>query len=354
MLARCGVSDLGSSHASSGRLLSAGKAALIFALDESRSLASAIAAQAGLAVAPLEERAFEAGEFKLRPLVPVRERTVFVVQSLAGTAGASVSYRLLRLLFLLFVLRDAGAARMVAVVPYLAFARKERRTQARDPVSSRYVAELLETTGLDRLVALDVHNPAAFDNAYRIPTDHLSAIPYFADHFARQHVGGSLTVASPDIGGIKRAQIFSERLAGRVSRDVDFAFVEKRRARGVVSTGQVIGDVQGHEVILLDDLCASGTTLSRAAAALRAAGAQRVHAAFTHAPYPAGLAALEKSGLFASIVLTNSIGSEPGASTVSHLTVLPIAPLLGAAIARMLRGDPLAPLLERWPPDVTD
>jgi ribose-phosphate pyrophosphokinase len=218
--------------------LSAGKAALIFALDESRSLASAIAAQAGLAVAPLEERAFEAGEFKLRPLVPVRERTVFVVQSLAGTAGASVSYRLLRLLFLLFVLRDAGAARMVAVVPYLAFARKERRTQPRDPVSSRYVAELLETTGLDRLVALDVHNPAAFDNAYRIPTDHLSAIPYFADHFARQHVGGSLTVASPDIGGIKRAQIFSERLAGRVSRDVDFAFVEKRRARGVVSTGR--------------------------------------------------------------------------------------------------------------------
>ncbi len=324
---------------------------LLFALGESRALAADIAAILRLPLAPLEERSFEEGEFKLRPLVSVRDRPVFVVQTLAGTAEIPVAQRLLRLLFLLFGLRDAGASRITALVPYLTFARKDRRTQPRDPVNARYVAELLEATGLHRLVALDVHNPAALDNAFRIPVDHLSALPMFAAH-AAAHLGtATLAVASPDVGGIKRAQLFREQLAARLGHDVDLVFIEKRRALGVVSGGQVIGEVRGRAVIVLDDLCATGGTLIRAAAALRAAGASAVHVAVTHAPLPAGIAALEAADTIAGIWLTDSVGTTLHAGNASARTVvLPIAPLYAEALGRMLEGRPLTPLLQRWPP----
>ena len=324
---------------------------LLFALHESQALAAAIGTIVRLPLAPLEERSFEAGEFKLRPLVSVRDREVFVVQSLAGTAAAPVAPRLLRLLFLLLGLRDAGARRLTVLVPYLAFARKDRRTQPRDPVNSRYVAELLECTALARLVALDVHNLAAFDNAFRIPVDHLSALPLFAAHVAERCAGEPLAVVSPDVGGVKRVQLFRELLGARLGREVDLAFIEKRRALGRVSGGQVVGEVRGRSVIVLDDLCATGGTLIRAAAALRAAGASAVQVAFTHAPLPAGLAALAVASDIDSILLTDSVGEvevPPGAS--ARTTVLPVAPLLAEALTRLRDGRPLTPLLQRWPP----
>ena len=312
----------------------------------------AIAQAAGLNLAALEERSFEEGEFKLRPLSSVRDRTVFVVQSLASSAAAPVTQRLVRLLFLLFGLHDAGAARVIALVPYLAFARKDRRTQIRDPVNARYVAQLLEATGIARLIALDVHNPAALDNAFRIPVDHLSAIPLFVDHFARQGCAVPLAVASPDVGGVKRAQIFRELLERRLGREVELAFIEKRRGSGVVASGRVVGEVNAREVLVLDDLCASGATLIRAATVLREAGARAVHVAFTHAPLRRGLEALAADASIAQVVLTDSVGPELCASLSAggKATVLPIAPLLGEALVRMLTGVPLAPLLENWPP----
>jgi ribose-phosphate pyrophosphokinase len=320
---------------------------------ESRTLALAVSREAGIALAPLEEREYEGGEFKLRPEESVRERTVVVVQSLAGTAYAPIASRLVRLLFLLQGLRDAGARRTVAVVPYLAFARKDRRTRPRDPVYTRYVAQLLEAATLDRFVALDVHNAAALDNAFRIPVDHLSALPMMAAHFAAQGKPAELAVASPDIGGIKRAQLFRELLERRLDRHVELVFVEKRRARGVVSGGTIVGDVAGRAVIVVDDLCATGGTLIRAAAALRAAGAAAVHVAVTHAPLDAGLAALEAAADISQVVVTDSVGhalhSRSSSSGSGKVVILPIAPLLGCAIARILSGDPITPLMENWP-----
>jgi len=325
----------------------------LFALTESHELAGGVAASAGLTLAPLEERRFESGEFKLRPLESVRGRTAFVLESLAGDAAMPTSERLVRLLFLLFGLKDAGALRRVAFVPYLAFARKERRTQLRDPVNTRYVAQLLEAAGLDRLVALDVHNPAALDNSFRIPVDHLSAMPMMADHFARQLPTAPLTVVSPDVGGIKRAQLFRELLQRRLDREVEMAFIEKRRALDVVASGALVGDVSGRDVIVIDDLCASGGTLIRAGDHCRRAGAGAVHAAVTHAPLVSGLGALLAAGSLTSVVVTDSVGPEPGtvrsAGSPTRLTVLPIAPLFGQALRRMLDGRPLAPLFEHWP-----
>jgi len=202
-------------------------------------------------------------------------------------------------------------------------------------------------------VALDVHNPAALDNSFRIPVDHLSAMPMMADHFARQLPTASLTVVSPDVGGIKRAQLFRELLQRRLNREVEMAFIEKRRALDVVASGALVGDVSGREVIVIDDLCASGGTLIRASEHCRRAGAAAVHAAVTHAPLASGLAAVLAAASLASVVATDSVGPQPGslraAGSPTRLVVLPIAPLFGQALRRMLDGEPLAPLLEHWP-----
>jgi ribose-phosphate pyrophosphokinase len=326
------------------------------ALSESRELGMQVARAAGLVLTPLEERQFDGGEFKLRPLESVRGRIAFVFQTLAGTETAAVSERLVRLLFLLSGLRDAGAERCIALVPYLAYARKDRRTQVRDPVNTRYVAQLLEAAGADRLVALDVHNPAALDNAFRIPVDHLSALPMFADHFANRFGSTPLVVASPDVGGIKRAQLFRELLEERLGREVELAFVEKRRAAGVVSGGTLVGMTsENPNVIVLDDLCATGGTLIRAATIVRRAGASAVYVAVTHLPLAAGLEALTSSDAIAGIVATDSVGTAvhrqaPSTGAPERLDTLSIGPLLGEAVRRMLAGEPLASLLRRWPP----
>src|SRR3984893_6603875 len=259
---------------------------LIFAPGESLALGQAASETAGIELAALEEREYEGGEFKLRPLQPVRDRTVFVVQSLAGTQEAPIAHRLVRLLFLLQGLRDAGANRVIAVIPYLAYARKDRRTKPRDPVYTRYVAQLIEAAGTDRVVALDVHNASSIDNAFRIPVDHLSALPMMAAHFTQHLPTGELAVASPDIGGTKRAQLIRELLERKTRRHVERVFVEKHRESGVVSGGAIVGNGPGHAVILLDDLCASGATLLRAATALRSAGATALPAPHTPPPTP--------------------------------------------------------------------
>jgi len=259
-----------------------------------------------------------------------------------------------RLLFLLNGLRDAGASQRVALIPYLAFARKDRRTQPRDPVNTRYVAQLLEASGADRLIALDVHNPAALDNAFRIPVDHLTALPMIVHHFATRLPQTNLAVASPDVGGIKRAQVFRELLEKRLGREVELVFIEKRRSLGVVSGGTLVGGAIGRTVIILDDLCATGGTLIRAADVCRRAGAAVVHAAVTHVPLPDGLDAVIAAENIASIVTTDSVGMLPqmratSTAVASKLVTLSIAPLFGQALKRMLVGKPLAPLLDRWP-----
>ena len=307
---------------------------------------------AGLALSDLEERLFEGGEFKLRPLESVRDRSVLILQCLAGTPQAPISERLLKLLFLLYGLRDAGASRRIALLPYLTFARKDRRTQPRDPVNTRYVAELLEAAGVDRVVTLDVHNPAALDNSFRVPVDHLSALPMMVDHFSTRVEDTPVTVASPDIGGVKRAQIFRELLEARLGRGVELAFFEKRRAKGIVSGHALVGDVRERTVIIIDDLCATGNTLIRAAEASNRAGCRAVYAAVTHAPHMPGITAVLADQGIAGVITTDSVGYPFVPLTTEaarKLTVLSIAPLFGEAVRRMLAGIPLAPLLDHWP-----
>lgn len=257
----------------------------IFAPASSAPFGRNVARALDVELAPLEERDFEGGEHKIRPLVSVRSRQVYVIQSLQGDRQHSANDKLCRLAFFVGALKDCGAARVTVCMPYLAYARKDRRTKMRDPVTLRYVAQMLEAVGVDHVMALDVHNVAAFQNAFRCQTDHLEAAPVFARHYAAALGSEPLTVASPDVGGIKRAQRLQGLLARELGRDVAIAFLDKRRSAGVVSGELLAGEVEGRRVIVLDDLISGGTTMLRATDACRRAGATAVEAVATHAVF---------------------------------------------------------------------
>lgn len=312
----------------------------LFALNASSELGERLAAHVGIALAAHEEREFEDGEFKIRPLEDVGGEHVAVCQSLAADSEQSVSDKILRLLFFCGALRDAGAACVGVIAPYFAFGRKDRRTQQRDPIGTSYVARLFEAAGVDAIATLDPHNVAAFENAFRGVKTVVDAAPLFADHFAPLAAAAPRVVAlSPDAGGVKRARTFADLLKERTKRAVDLAFVEKHRSGGQVTGELFAGDVANALVIVYDDMVSSGTTLARAAAACIERGASAVHAAATHALLAPGeaLSALDASGL-RSLVVTDSVADvrRRCATLVSVTTeVLETAPLF----APVLRGE---------------
>lgn len=261
----------------------------LFAPGLAGPFGAAVARALDRALDPLEEREFEDGEHKARPMTCVRGTDAYVICGMHGDAQAGPERRLIRLLFLISTLRDHGAARVTALIPYLAYARKDRRTKARDPLTLAYVARLLEAAGADRVAALEPHNRAAFETALRIealPLDLRRVMLEPAAALAGE-TGPPVVVASPDPGGVKRAQLFREALEARLGRPVGSALVEKRRSAGVVSGDLIAGDVSGARVLLVDDLIASGGTLIRAARAALAAGADSVRACAAHGLFSA-------------------------------------------------------------------
>lgn len=310
---------------------------LLFAPKASLQLGTRVAEAMGTSLAPSEEREFDGGEHKMRPMVDVCNEDVFVVQSTCGTDDASANDRLCRLLFFVGALRDAGARRVTAITPYLAYARKDRRTQPRDPVTTRYVAALMEASGIDRVVTLEIHNEAAFDNAFRCHTVRLEAADVFATDIAREVADAPVVVMSPDVGGVKRAQRLRECLVRMLARDVDLAFMEKRRASGVVSGETVVGNLQGRAVVIYDDMIASGSTILRACQAARRADAKAVHVAAAHAAFLPAASQLFEQSVADSILVTDSIELRPqfvrwlGAG----LRVCSVAPLLARTIQEL-------------------
>lgn len=309
---------------------------LLFAPSHSAAFARRVADCLGVTLANSEEREYGGGEHRMRPLEDVQNQDVFVIQSLCGDEHASANDKLCRLLFFLGAVKDAGARRVTAVVPYFAYSRKDRRTQPQDPVITRYVAQLFEATGVDCVVALDIHNEAAFDNAFRCQSVRLDAGELFATSLVADLGTSAVVVASPDIGGVKRAQLFRESLARKLNRDVGFAFMEKRRSGGVVSGDMLVGAVEHRTLVIYDDLIASGTTILRACQVARRSGAARIYVAAPHAAFLPEATQLLAAQDIHAVLVSDSIALAPSFANVpgERLRVCSVAPL----VAETIRG----------------
>ncbi|RDD60581.1 ribose-phosphate diphosphokinase [Ferruginivarius sediminum] len=319
----------------------------VFALGGSRDFGRGVAARLNVPLSEHEERDFEDGEHKARPLVSVRNRDVFVIHSLYGDDTQSANDKLCRLLFFCAACRDAAAASVTAVAPYLCYARKDRKTKARDPVTTRYVAAMFEAVGVERVMALEVHNQAAFQNAFRCATEHLDARRLFVEPLRPLIENDDLVVVSPDSGGMKRAEAFRKTLAGALDLDIASAMMEKYRSRGQVSGEMLVGDFAGRTALIVDDLIASGGTMLRTARKAREQGAARVLALATH-----GLFVGEANKVFADdaierLVITNSVPAFRLSNDTARSKLLTVdaAPLVGEAIARIRSGGSLVDLL---------
>jgi ribose-phosphate pyrophosphokinase len=308
----------------------------LFALPPSEGLGRVVASHASLELSRLELREFDDGEYKVRPLASVRGHDVFVLCSLHGGAAESVNDRTCRALFFIGALCDAGAARVTLVAPYLAYSRKDRRTNPSDPVTSRYVAALVEAAGADRVMTLDVHNRAAFENAFRIPTEHLETTPLFVARC--QALGeGPLAVVSPDPGGFHRAEALRDALELSTGTTVELAMLGKHRKGGAIRTEAFVGDVEGRVAVIVDDIIVSGTTLVRAADTCRKRGASAVHAMATHGLFSAAAGTTLATQAIDTITICDGVSPDRmdlGPSR-GKLAVISIAPLLAHAITTL-------------------
>jgi ribose-phosphate pyrophosphokinase len=321
----------------------------LFGLGASRELARGICEALHVPLAEHEERDFVDGEHKARPLESIRGRDVYVVCSLYGDAEHSVDDKLVRLLFFLGAVRQGGAERVTALVPYLCYARKDRQTKPRDPVNTRHVAQLFEAMSVDRVVTMDVHNVAAYQNAFRCRTEHLTARPLFADYvLERLGEDEPVVVVSPDAGGQKRADALRRVLQERLGRDVPLVFLEKRRSEGEVTGQAVVGDVEGAVAVIVDDLIASGTTLARAAQACRDGGAGRAYALVTHGLFIEGADEAVADPALERVVVTNTVPPFrlPDEVREAHVTVLDTVPLFAEAVRRLHEAGSIVELVQ--------
>jgi ribose-phosphate pyrophosphokinase len=324
---------------------------MLFCLNGNRKLGKAIADRLEWPLSAHEEREFESGEHKARPLVEVGGRDVYLLHHLEGEtsqpgqATRSANDKLIRTLFFIGALKHAGARSVTAVTPYLPYARKDRRTKSRDPVSMRYVASLFEAMATDMLITLDIHNLAAFENAFRsCRAENLTAAEIIADAIIATLGNESVTIVSPDAGGQKRAEIFRAVLEKKTGKPVGNALLEKHRSGDVVTGSLFAGDVRGRTAIIIDDMISSGGTIMRAVKTCRNKGATRVFAAATHGLFSNGAHQLfERDGPDRTFV-TDSV-TIPATLNSERLQIISTAPLLADAIASLSNGEPFYDLV---------
>jgi ribose-phosphate pyrophosphokinase len=321
---------------------------ILFALKGSEGFGDSVARHLGIPLGEHEERDFEDGEHKSRPLINVRDKDVFILHSLYGDATHSCNDKLCRLLFFIGAVKDASAARITAVMPYLAYARKDQKSQPRDPTTTRYVAQILEASGVDAVVTMDVHNRAAFQNAFRCRSEHLEARKLFVEYACDLVRHYDLVVVSPDAGGIKRVELFRRSLENMLARPIESAFAEKYRSHDVVSGDRLIGNVDGKLAIIFDDLISTGTTIARTAKACAEHGATKVVAAATHGLFSGKADIVLADPALEKIIVCDTV---PAMSRLkddavrSKLTVLGCAPFFAEAISRMHTGRSIVELL---------
>ena len=298
----------------------------IIAGNSNRPLSEAIAAYLEVPLCKASIRRFSDMEVFVEILENVRGEDVFVIQSTSYPANDN----LMELLVCMDALRRGSARRITAVLPYFGYARQDRKTSPRSPISAKLVANLITQAGADRVLTLDLH-AGQIQGFFDIPVDNLVSAPVFARDIKDTAKGnGDLTIVSPDVGGVIRARNIARRL------DVDLAIIDKRRERaGVSEVMNIIGDVEGQRCLLVDDIVDSAGTLCNAAVALSEAGAKTVSAYVTHGVLSGGAVSRVSSSPMSELVTTDSILATEAVRVSQNTRQLSIAPLIGEAMKRI-------------------
>jgi ribose-phosphate pyrophosphokinase len=297
----------------------------ILSCNSNRPLAEAIGSYLNLALTTASIRRFSDMEVFVEIHENVRGEDVFVVQSTSYPANDN----LMELLVTCDALRRGSARRITAVIPYFGYARQDRKSGPRTPISAKLVANLITTAGANRVVTLDLHS-GQIQGFFDIPLDNLYAAPVFTNDIKNRYKGDDVMIVSPDVGGVVRARIIARRL------DADLAIIDKRRERaGVSEVMNIIGDVRGRRCILVDDIVDSAGTLCNAAEALMKAGATSVAAYVTHGVLSGGAVARVTASPLESLVTTDSIQATEAVRLAHNMRQLTIAPLMAESIQRI-------------------
>ncbi|WP_411721344.1 ribose-phosphate diphosphokinase [Mycetocola sp.] len=300
-------------------------------------LALDIAAELGSELVPTDARTFANGELYARFDESVRGSDAFVIQS----HTAPINEWLMEQLIMVDALKRASAKRITVVAPFYPYARQDKKGRGREPISARLVADLFKVAGADRIMSVDLH-AAQIQGFFDGPVDHLFAMPVLLNHFREKLDPQTLTIVSPDMGRVRVADIWSDKLG------VPLAIIHKRRDPLVpnqVSVHEIVGQVEGRVCLLVDDLIDTGRTIVRAAEALKAAGAIGVVVAATHAVFSDPATQILQSDFIDSVVVTDTLPI-PEEKRFPSLTVLPIAPLLGRAIREVFEDGSVTSMFD--------
>ena len=293
--------------------------------NSNRPLAEAISSALGMGLTRASIRRFSDSEIFVEIQENVRGEDVFLIQSTSTPANDN----LMELLICLDALKRASAQRVTAVVPYFGYARQDRKSSPRTPISAKLVANLIEASGANRVLTLDLH-AGQIQGFFDIPVDNLYAAPVMVADIRLNYNNDPLMFVSPDVGGVLRARAMAKRF------DADLSIVDKRRERaGQSEVMNIIGDVVGRRCIIVDDIVDSAGTLCNAAAALREAGAKAVHGYVSHAVLSGEAVARVSSSELESLVVTDTIQTTEAVESTDNIRVLPIAPLMAESILRI-------------------
>ena len=308
----------------------------IIACNSNRPLAEAISAYVNLPLTKASVRRFSDMEVFVEIEENVRGEDVFVIQSTSYPANDN----LMELLVTLDALRRGSARRVTAVIPYFGYARQDRKSGPRTPISAKLVANLITEAGADRVLTMDLH-AGQIQGFFDIPTDNLYAAPVMSRDIKERSNGEDLVMVSPDVGGVVRARGLAKRL------NADLAIIDKRRERaGVSEVMNIIGDVDGKRCILVDDIVDSAGTLCNAAVALKEAGASSVGAYVTHGVLSGGAVARVSSSPIEMMVTTDSILATEAVRVAQNIRQITIASLLAEAILRISNSQSVSSLFD--------
>jgi len=308
----------------------------IISCNSNRPLAEAISAYVNLPLTKASVRRFSDMEVFVEIEENVRGEDVFVIQSTSFPANDN----LMELLVTLDALRRGSARRMTAVIPYFGYARQDRKSGPRTPISAKLVANLITEAGADRVLTMDLH-AGQIQGFFDIPTDNLYGAPVMRRNIEEQFTDEELVIVSPDVGGVVRARSLAKRLGA------DLAIIDKRRERaGASEVMNIIGNVEGRACILVDDIVDSAGTLCNAAVALKDQGATSVSAYVTHGVLSGGAVARVSSSPLERLVITDSIMATEAVRVSHNIEQLTIAPLMAEAIRRISEESSVSTLFD--------